>query len=39
MHALAREGGLGYLFLRGSCTKWKSAIGTDNGAGLPTIFA
>ena len=27
------------LCLRGSCTKWRSAIGTDNGAGLPTIFA
>ena len=27
------------LFLRGSRTKWRSAIGTDDGAGLPTIFA
>ena len=25
--------------LRGSRTKWRSAIGTDDGAGLPTIFA
>ena len=27
------------LYLRGSRTKWRSAIGTDGGAGLPTIFA